>query len=331
MPNSIFANARASALETGLLGADRLSRMIDCASPDDAVRILQETGFGDGLSVSASESELLVEAEENKLGAFIRETSPEVKLTRFLLAKYDFRNAEAVMRAKHLRVDYRPMAAAEGVYSLAFLEEKIFADDYGAFGAPLKKALAAADELFVGGGATGRKINALFTRAMYAEMSALAGGNRVLAGIVSVRADAANIGVALRTRNFALAQEMTVEGGLLGVDALRILAEESAELIREKMRFSPRRELVDAALEDFSAGRPLTLLERAADSAALTVLETEKYSDEGYLPFLRYCCKKTAELCNVQIVLACLSNGADKATARARLRGAYEGQNGYHR
>ena len=321
MPNSIFANARASALEAGLLGAERLSRMIDCASPEDAVKILQETGFGDGLSVPASEAELLVEAEENKLAAFIRETSPEEKLTRFLLAKYDFRNAEAVMRAKHLRVDYRPMAGAEGAYPLALLEEKIFADDYGAFGAPMKNALAAADELFVGGDASGRKINALFTRAMYAEMAALAGRSKALSAILSLRADAANIGVALRTRNFALAQEMTVEGGLLGADVLRIMAEESAETIREKTRFSPRRELISAALEDFAAGQPLTLLERAADSAALTVLKTEKYSDEGYLPFLRYCCRKAAELSNVQIVLTCLSNGVDRATVRTRMRG----------
>ena len=147
----------------------------------------------------------------------------------------------------------------------------------------------------------------------------------------AVRADAANIGICLRARDALAAREMAVAGGTLGEDALRILSEESADAIRERMKFSSRRALIEAALEDFSAGRPLVALERAADSAALTILKKEKYSDGGYLPFVRYCCYKAAELCNVQIVLTCLANGSDRADIRVRLRETYEGQNGYHR
>lgn len=331
MPNSIYANARASALEATLLGAERLARMIDCTSAEDAMKILQEVNFGEGLSVPASEIEQLVEAEERSLAAFIRESSPSHGLMRFLLAKYDYHNAEAAMRAKHLRTDLRPMAGTEGAYPLALLEEKISADDYTAFPAPLREALAAADEAFVVGGATGRKVNALFTRAMFADLAALAGKDALLCEIVSAKADAANIGVALRARNTALAAEMAVSGGRLTREEMRVLAEESADTIREKSRFSPRRELIMAALEDFSEGRPLTALERAAESYALVLLKKERYSDEGNAPFLRYCYYKFAELCNVKIVMSCLSNGVDRATVRARLRESYEGQNGYHR
>ncbi len=331
MPNSIFANARASVLETTLLGAERFLRMADCASPDEAIKILQETGFGDGTEASAGDTERLVEAEEKKLAAFIREASPDDRLARFLLAEYDFRNAEAVMRAKHLRLDFRPMCGTEGAYPLSLLESKIYADDYGRFDAPLRCALAAADELFVGGGATGRTVNTLFTRAMYEELMLLAGKRKELREIASVRADAANIGVALRARSWPLTQETMVPGGSLKGEELRVLAEESADAIREKMRFSPRRELVCAALENFAEGQPLTLLERAADSAALLLLKKKRYSDEGYLPFLRYCYYKLAELRNVTIVFACLENGVDRSVVRARMRESYEGQNGYHR
>ena len=325
MPNSIFANARASALEKSLIGAERLARMAESASAEDAMKILSETGFGGGLLVPASESEQLVEAEERALAAFIRENSPDKKLTRFLLAKYDFHNAEAVMRAKHLRIDPASMAGTEGAYPLAFLEEKFFADDYGAVCAPLRRACMAADALFVGGGATGRKIGALFSRAMFGGLAALAGRNKVLSEIVAIRADAANIGVCLRTGSYLAAREMTVAGGTLGEDALRLLAGESPDTIRERLRLAPQRALIDAALEDASAGRPLLLLERAADSAALTVLKRAKYDNEGNLPFLRYCCYKEAELRNVQIVLTCLSNGTDRAEIRARMRETYEG------
>ena len=331
MPDFIYANARASALEATLLGSERLGRMAESASPEGAFKILQETGFGDGMTGSASEADRLIEAEEKKLAAFIRESSPDKKLTHFLLAAHDFHNAEAFMRAKHLRLDPQPMTGTEGVYPLAFLEEKIFSDDYRDFCTPLARALLSADELFLGGNATGRRIGTLFSRAMFERLAELSRGNKILSAIVSIRADAANIGICLRAENFRIAREMTVAGGTLDEDALRLLSEESADVIRERMRLSPCRALVLAALEDHAAGRPLVLLEREADSAALTVLKRDKYSNEGSLPFLRYCCYREAELRNVQIILTCLANGTDKSQIRARMRETYEGKNGYHR
>ena len=77
MTNAIFANARASALQASLLGADRLNRMVDCASGDDALKILSEVNFGNGVTVaSALEADLLIEAEERRYTAFVRETAP---------------------------------------------------------------------------------------------------------------------------------------------------------------------------------------------------------------------------------------------------------------
>lgn len=320
MPNSIFANARAAALTGSLLGEERLSRMIDCVRPADAIKILQEVNFGEGLSVSPSEAETLIEAEERAFTAFVRETAPGEQLKKFLLAQYDYHNAEAVMRAKHLRRDAKTMAGAEGVYPLARLEDKIYADDYSSFGEYLSRALAEADEMFVLGGATGRRVNALFSRAKYRELAALAAGNAMLTQIVSLMADAANIGIALRTRNTAVALDMNVSGGLIGAAELSYLAEESAENIREKFRFSPRKMLVAAALEDFAEHRPLSALERAADGAALSVIDLDRYGDDGARPFLRYCYRKLAELRNVRIIMSCLNNGVEKAVLRARVR-----------
>ena len=54
MTNAIFANARASTLQASLLGADRLNRMVDCASGDDALKILSEVNFGNGVTVASA-------------------------------------------------------------------------------------------------------------------------------------------------------------------------------------------------------------------------------------------------------------------------------------
>ena len=317
MPNTIYANARASALTASLLGAERLSRMADCASPADAMKILGESGFGGG---TATDAEELVEAEERAYTAFVRETAPEERLARFLLAGYDCRNLEAAVRAKHLKRPVKDMAGADGFYPLSFLEEKVFSDEYSSFPAPLKSALAAADGLFVLGSATGRAVNTLFSRAKFLYLTALAAGDKLLSGIVSYKADAVNVGIALRARSAALAADMAVGGGLLKAEEIAFLAEESAENSREKFRFSPRKEIVFAALEDFAAGLPLLSLERMADNAALALLQDARYQSDGYLPFFRYCCRKAAEIGSVRLIIACLAGGADKAALRMRLR-----------
>ena len=318
MPNSIFANARAAALSVRLPGAERLNRMADCSSAEDAVKILQEAGFGEG--AASSDPETLIAAEERSFAAFVRDAAPDGRVARFLLARWDFANAEAVMRAKYLKRDAKTMAGTEGVYPLALLEEKIFADDYKPFSPQLAKALAEADAMFVGGTATGRRVGTLFARAQYAEEAETAQKERSLKEIAALRADAANIGIALRARNARIAAEMEVPGGTLTKRELEALAQEGADTIREIFRRSPRRELIACALEDFTAGRALLSLERAADGAALSVLKRERYSDEGMRPFLRYCFERLAEIGNVRIILSCLANGADRAVLRARMR-----------
>ena len=115
MTNAIFANARASALQASLLGADRLNRMVDCASGDDALKILSEVNFGNGVTVaSALEADLLIEAEERRYTAFVRETAPSEALCRYLLAEYDYHNAEAIVRSKYMKTDCAPMQGADG-------------------------------------------------------------------------------------------------------------------------------------------------------------------------------------------------------------------------
>lgn len=325
MKNVIYANARASAATRTLLGKERLFRIAEAASAQEAVQILAETGFGGGRTIdSPLDYETLIRAEEAALIAFVKEVSPSEKLTKFLLAEYDFHNAEAVMRAKYLKTDVAPMLAEEGLFSAETLKEKIFADDYSAFPAPLARALHAADELFVSGKADGKTIGSLFRRALYEEREKLAAKDALLSAVASAKADAANIAAAFRSRDFAETQKQFVPGGTMKEEELKILCEETPEVIRDKFRFSKRKEPVYAAAEDFSKSRPLVDFERMADGWALKYLKAEKYNDEGIRPFLSYFYYKIADAANVRIAMSCLLNGVAGAEIKERMREAYE-------
>ena len=331
MPNAIYANARASALTATLLGVERLNRMIDSASVEETVKILSEVNFGEGLAVSSSEAERLIEAEEARFSAFVKDAAPSDKLMRFLLAGYDFHNAEAILRCKYLKADFTPMIGAEGMYPVSFLEEKIFTDSYKRFNRELATAIADCDELFVSGKANGQNVSAVFRRALYTFLWREAGKDRDLRTIVRAKADAANIAVAFRSRNFAQASEMLVKSGSLSEEDIRFLTEEPPESIREKYRFHLRKEWIEAALEGAAEEKPLTEFEKISDSFALQYLKKERYNSEGHKPFLRYCYYKISEIENVKIILSCLRNNVEKNLIRMRIRESYEGQNGYYR
>ena len=325
MIDNIFANARAVAEENGLLGIDRLNRMADAASPEEAFKVLSEVNFGEGVAADASDYERAVEAEERKLALFIREVSPDEKLKIFLLAENDYHNAEAIVRAKYLKIDFSPMLTAEGLYTSEYLKDKIFADDYKSFSPVLAEALLTADNLFVSMKADGKTLSALFRCALYKELAAAAKTDKTLSAIFSAKADAANIAVALRARNIFECEQMRVTGGTLTDSELKFLCDENAESIKEKFRYSALKAFIDRAAEDLAKNRPLSDFEKYADGYALALLKKEKYSDEGYRPFLRYCYYKRAEIKNVRIIMSCLVNGIDGGFIKERIRESYEG------
>lgn len=323
MIDCVYANARAIALENTLLGVDRLNRMIDCTCKEDALKILSEVNFGDGMQASDFESLILV--EEKKLIDFLFEVAPSENLKKYLIIGNDYHNAEVFLRCKYLKIDPTPMLTAEGLLDLDKLKEDIFSDDYKSLNKNLSKALLDADALFALDKPDGRTISAIFKKALYNELYEISIKEKVLKELFSIKADAVNISIALRIRDYSDAVNFFVNGGNLTKDDLKYFCEESAETLKEKFKFSKIKELVESALDDSSKNQPLVEFEKLSDGYALKYLKENKYAIDGYLPFMRYCFYKRAEISNVRIIISCIDNGIDKSQIKLRVRETYEG------
>ena len=325
MANVIYSNARAKALENGLLGIDRLERMATAGSPDEAIKILSEVNFGDGVYISSfSEFEKLLSAEEKKFLNFVRSDCPSEYLKKYILLPYDFHNAQAYIRQKHLKKEIVGANDLSGTIEKEVLKDRIMLDEYRAFPEELAKTLLFADGEFVSGKATGAVIDAAFKKALYVELNKCASNITELKEIFSVKADCANVGVALRTRNFSYAKNFFVVGGKLSSGDLKTLCEESLDTLKEKCKFMPCSNLCIKAVESAAKGEPLSDFEKEADGFALSLLKKKKYATEGITPFLLYCFYKFAEIKNVRIILVGLINGLDGAEIKRRLRNCYE-------
>ncbi|MDY6367167.1 MAG: V-type ATPase subunit [Clostridia bacterium] len=325
MANVIYANARAKALENGLLSVDRLNRMLDSGSPDEAMKVLAEVNFGGGVSIdSFMKFETLISAEEKKFISFIKADCPSQAFKNYMLLPFDFHNAEAFIKEKYLKRKADDFTVDSGMIEKESMKEKIMLDEYKDFPDEMAKALITCDSDFVSGKATGASVNSVFKKALYKELYKNAKKGE-LNEIFNIKADCANIGVALRVRNFSQAKEFFVSGGKLTETELKTLSEESFELIKEKCKFMSCGELISVAVDSCIKDEPLSAFETLADDFALKFLKKKKYATDGIVPFMLYCYYKLAEIKNVRIVMVGLINGMDKNEIKRRLREGYEG------
>ncbi len=326
MANAVYSNARAKALERTLLGRERLYRMAESSSAEDALKILSEVNFGDGLSIGdVSEFETLIKVEEKNLFEFVKETCPDKNFIKFLLVKNDFHNAEALIKAKYLKISSEKMLVENGIFDKDFLKEKIMVDEYKDFPKELADALLTCDEAFVSEKATGAFIGNTIKKAYYSYLYDLSKKNKDLKVIFSFKADCINVSTALRSRDFNAVKDSFIQGGTLTLSDLRFLAEESFESIKEKFKFGKLGEYILLAAESIEKGAPLSDFEKKADSFALEYLQKYKYSSENIYPFMLFVYYKLAELQNVRIVLIGLLNGLPQTEIKGRLRVNYVG------
>lgn len=326
MANATYANARAKSLEKYLLGEERLNRMIESSSAEDALKILSEVNFGEGVVIdSPLDFEQLLDAETNKLYKFIKETGASDTLVKFLLLKNDFHNAQCYIRAKYLKIDVENMLTLDGTIKKEDMKEKIAVDEYKSFPSSLQKALMTADLEFVSNKATGRSIDNVFKKELYNELNNVSKQDKTLKEIYNIKADCINVAVALRTRNYAVANGMFVSGGTLDNDLLKAFCEQPLEVLKEKCRFNSNSEILLSAIEGAIKNQPLSDFENIADSYAVSLLKKEKYSTEGLHPFLLYVFYKLAEIQNVRIIMVGQINGIGKTEIKRRLRKGYEG------
>ena len=325
MSNAIYANARAKALESTLLNADRLKRILECENVEDAIKILAEINFGEGSLTSTDDFETLILIEQKKLNEFILNNCASTSFKNFMLLKNDFINAEGLIKAKYLKIEDSYLTGERGIFEVDKLKDIIMTDEYKKLPKTLGEALLKCDEEFVSGKATGASIGTILYKALYSELYLQAKNDKNLLTIFKTQVDGVNISSALRTRNFNQAKEFFIEGGNLTLSDIKSLCEDSFDQLKLKFKFCENKEIVLSAIESAERNTPLSTAEKLIESFPVKFLSKQKYQTEGIIPFMLYCYYKIADLTNVRIILVGIKNKFSKEDIKSRLRDCYAG------
>ena len=126
--NYLAITAMLAARETKMLSAERMERMIDAPTNDEAAKILEECGYGDLSGLSAKEAGAALEAHIAALFDEVEGMVPEAQLVQLFRLKYDYHNAKALIKARAMGVECDAILSQRGTVApqkllTAFLEE----------------------------------------------------------------------------------------------------------------------------------------------------------------------------------------------------------------
>ena len=225
-----------AARETKMLSAERMERMIDAPTNDEAAKILEECGYGDLSGLSAKEAGAALEAHIAALFDEVEGMVPEAQLVQLFRLKYDYHNAKALIKARAMGVECDAILSQRGTVAPQKLLTAFLEEDYRDIPPILAQAMVSAAAILA---RTTNPQAADFEldRAYFAQMLALSDGlsdGGFARGYVQLQIDSANLRAAVRTRRMAkdadFLKTALIPGGTIGTD--RVLAAfDSAEAL----------------------------------------------------------------------------------------------------
>ena len=330
----IYITATCKAREKGMVGEERLKRMVESQSLADALGVLRESAFGSGETVEGNASgydyESLIKREQKKFVEFVKEYAPDDGCEQFFLLPYDFYNAEIAVKCDALGLDESKYASTEGEFTL----EQIIALVKGEravrgvdFPKELAEAVAEASGKLKRGALDGAGVNSLFTRKKY-ECLLRVCGKDYLRAILKKQINATDISVCLRSSDRKTAESMLIgkylseKGGktagktsdYLTDGQITSLIEKDEAKAAKAFSDSDLKALALSAVNSAKSGEPLSALERETGSFGAKKMLENKYTElNGERPFVLYCFCKRNEIACVRTALTGKANGLDPA------------------
>lgn len=321
----LFISTRLRALESKMLTRERMERMLEARSNEDAVKVLAECGY-DGLEplTSASLEQSLKKSREETF-AELAELSPNGRIVDVFRMKYDYHNAKALVKCAATGEDPSRLLMDAGRVAPDLFRDAIRKGELGELSEALQAAIPQAQDVLSSTGDPQRS-DFVLDRAYYQELTetAQASGSDFLQEYVRLLIDSANLRSAVRSirmkKNLEFLGDVLVEGG--DIDRSQISGAVTSGSKLEPVFAGPLQEA--AALGDTAAlGGSQTAFEKACDDAVNKLLQRSRMIPFGDGVLVSYAAARENDITAARIILSGRLSGVPTTSIRERLREAY--------
>ena len=319
-------STRVRAMETRLVTRERMERMLDARTDEEAVKILTECGYEELPALTNAGLDDLLSKARAALYRELSTAAPDRRVVELFQMKYDYHNAKVLVKAAAIGAEPDRMLMEGGRWSPARLRDAFQRDSLGDFSEPFRQAVLRARET-LNAGNDPQRADFVLDRAYFQEMAdtAKAVGSPFLQGYVRLLIDAANLRSAVRAARIGkgpdFLRQVLLPGG--NVDVSVLSSGRGADLAAV-FRAGPLGEAAAAGAALTSPGSgELTAFERLCDDAVMGYLAQARRIPFGEQAVVGYLYAREAEFTAIRTILSGRMAGLDADTIRERLREAY--------
>ena len=317
----LYANGRIAVLSTKLFGADKFARLAECVALSEAVRVLVESNYGNGFTVSnPNDYEILLKAELDEVMGLLKVLCFDKNAVRYLLCKYDYLNAKALMKAKYMRVDGVANCFGNATFEPSQMQQAILDDDYSSFSKNMAIACDKVDMAFAEGNRSSHLLDLYLDQGMFADMKHFARLSSIplIWELYNWHVNTVNLMSIYRAKKagFDVAQyaDLVVEGASISKQSLLNLFNEttyaSSELSDEYRSF------YQLCTQD-----NVNLSVAESEQLRYNYKLIEQHSDFLTIqPVLQYFYKKVEEIGKIRYVMIAIKSGVDKEKIKDKLK-----------
>jgi len=321
-------SARVHAMEVSLLSRERMERMLDARSDEEAVKVLTECGYPEIGRVTPETVDRMLAQRRTALLQELEGAMPDRRLLEIFKVKYDYHNLKTLLKAEALGKDFDRLLVDAGRVPAGDLTERMNGTSQkGSLPDAMNKAVSMAREVLHTTGDPQRMDFAL-DRAYFAEIAALAEqtGSSYLKGYVTVQVDVANLRCLVRAlrmnKSADFLKGVLFQGGSVSERSILNVASAGGSGLVELYAVTTLRQAAETGAAAVRGGG-LTAFEKECDNAVTKYLAGAKYVPFGEAPVIGYLAAVDSELTNLRIILSGRMAGLDGDTIRERLRESY--------
>jgi V/A-type H+-transporting ATPase subunit C len=321
----LYISTHLRSLENRLLSRERMERMLEARTDEDAARVLSECGYT-GLEKLSSES-LSRSLSQARAETFseLASFSPNRDIVDVFRIKYDYHNAKALIKCAHSGRSAQNMLMDAGRYTPEEMTAAVLQSETGSLSSALSRAIEAASEVLSTTGDP-QRADFLLDSACYQEMLATAksSGSSFLQSYVRLQIDAANLKSAVRglrmKKSVDFLKKVLLSGGNVSVESISGVYTTGGNL---ETVFSGRLQEAAVLGDEAVKGGRQTAFEKACDNALNTYLQESRMVPFGDSVLIAFAAAKENEITAARIIMSGRMAGVSTEAIRERLRDAY--------
>jgi V/A-type H+-transporting ATPase subunit C len=324
-----YAVARIQVIENKLLNKDSLYRMVDARTIDEAVKMLQESGYSFKSSSNNDpyEIEESLKLEYKRLYDLMAEIAPEPEVFKIFRLKNDYHNLKVIIKS-----EYKGYAQDElllDTSTIPYSELKLMVRDrkLDDMSEEMRNAVLDCVETF-NKTSDPQVIDLILDRAAAIEAIniARASKKRFIIELNKIIIDLTNISSFLRVRLMGKTGDflgnVLLPGGKVNQDLLLENLEKGINGLMEVLASTEYEKLLISSAESYEKGI-MSTYEKLSDNYILDFVKKHKYSVFDVEPLVGYLFAKENEIRNVRIIMTGKINNIPGEIIKERLRETY--------